>query len=401
MLRDGSKTNIHEARAEDMSNIRYDRHISLPQVGLEGQKKLNSSSVLCIGAGGLGSPVLMYLAAAGVGKIGIIDFDVVDLSNLQRQIIHSEDELGSKKIDSAKKRLLDLNSEIEIVTFDDMLTPENAISILENWDVIIDGTDNLPTRYLVDDATRILQKPWVYGSIYRFEGQVSVFNFNGGPCYRDLFPNPPEPNMVPSCSEGGVLGILPGVIGSLQATEAIKIILGIGNTLSGVLLLYNSLDMSFRKLKFSEQESVKKPASLDSTIDMFEKFCIISPNEDEESVNKHGAGGNENMFNRLSVQDFIDKKKSGWNPYFIDVRSDLEYASVKIKSIDIQVPHEDITSIMADIPNDRDIVIHCKSGMRSQMACMLLNNAGIDASRLHNLEGGIMAYSQLVPDDIE
>lgn len=401
MLRDGLRTNTLELRAEDMSNIRYDRHISLPQVGLEGQKQLNSSSVLCIGAGGLGSPVLMYLAAAGVGKIGIIDFDVVDLSNLQRQIIHSESELGSKKIESARKRLNQINSEVEIVTFEEMLNPENAMAILESWDVIVDGTDNLPTRYLVDDATRMLGKPWVYGSIYRFEGQVSVFNLNGGPCYRDLFPEPPEPNMVPSCSEGGVLGILPGVIGSLQATEAIKIILGIGETLSGVLLLYNSLEMSFRKLNFSEQKSVQKPESLEDSHQMFEKYCILPADSKQQSVNKPQTSGGDYMFNRLTVQDFVAKKKSGWNPFFIDVRSNQEYSSVRIKSIDKQIPHEEILSILGDIPESGDIVIHCKSGMRSQMACMLLNNAGVDSSRLHNLEGGIMAYSQVAPEDIE
>lgn len=401
MLRDGLRTNTLELRAEDMSNIRYDRHISLPQVGLEGQKQLNSSSVLCIGAGGLGSPVLMYLAAAGVGKIGIIDFDVVDLSNLQRQIIHSESELGSKKIESARKRLNQINSEVEIVTFEEMLNPENAMTILESWDVIVDGTDNLPTRYLVDDATRMLGKPWVYGSIYRFEGQVSVFNLNGGPCYRDLFPEPPEPNMVPSCSEGGVLGILPGVIGSLQATEAIKIILGIGETLSGVLLLYNSLEMSFRKLNFSEQKSVQKPESLEDSHQMFEKYCILPADSKQQSVNKPQTSGGDYMFNRLTVQDFVAKKKSGWNPFFIDVRSNQEHSSVRIKSIDKQIPHEEILSILGDIPESGDIVIHCKSGMRSQMACMLLNNAGVDSSRLHNLEGGIMAYSQVAPEDIE
>ena len=383
-----------------MSNLRYDRHISLPQVGLDGQRKLNESSVLCIGAGGLGSPILMYLTAAGIGRIGIVDFDEVDLSNLQRQILHSEDEVGSKKVQSAKHRLQQLNSEVEIETYEEMLTAQNAKSIIEGWDLVIDGTDNLPTRYLVDDCCRLLDKPWVYGSIYRFEGQVSVFNYNNGPCYRDLFPTPPPPNSVPSCAEGGVLGILPGVIGSIQATEAIKMILGIGDVLSGRLLIYNSLEMSFRLLNFKKDEEMKKPSNLEESGKLFEEFCII-PKVETESVNTQSAGTEDMMFKRIDAGEFIDKRENGWNPFFLDVRSEKEYSSARITTIDKQIEHLQILSIKDELPKDREIVIHCHSGMRSQLACMLLIENGFDADKLYNLEGGIVAYSQLKPEEIE
>ena len=256
---------------------RYARHISLPDVGVEGQQKIDESKVLVIGAGGLASPVLLYLAAAGVGEIGIIDDDIVDLSNLQRQIVHSEAEIGKLKVESAKQRIASINSSVKITTWNVRLTPDNAQDICSNWDLIIDGTDNIPTRYLVDDICMIIGIPWVYGSIYRFEGQVSVFNYQDGPCYRDLFPEPPPANLIPSCADGGVFGVLPGIIGSLQATEAIKIILNRGQILTGKLLVYDAEAMSFRTLKYGKDESTKP--NLPEVRKMFEDsgWCQTTP----------------------------------------------------------------------------------------------------------------------------
>ena len=378
---------------------RYARHISLPDVGIKGQRLINKSRILVIGAGGLGSPVLLYLAAAGVGEIGIIDDDLVDLSNLQRQIIHAESNIGSSKVESAKAQILSINSTIKITTWNARLSPDNAQEILAGWDIVIDGTDNIPTRYLVDDICKINQIPWIYGSIYRFEGQASVFNFEGGPCYRDLFPEPPPSNAIPSCAEGGVFGVLPGVIGSIQATEAIKIIINKGQSLSGKLLIYDAESMTFKSLTYSKSDESKP--NLDEVRKMFEDngWCEKIPNSDGE-IDEPASTGN-NMFNHLSVTEYQEKKANGWQPFLIDVRSDAEYQQKRVSFTDLQVPHEEILTRVNEIPKGRDIILLCRSGMRSQMAAMFLAQEGYDSQKLYNLDGGIIAWSKQVPSDIE
>ena len=378
---------------------RYARHISLPDVGIEGQRLINKSRILVIGAGGLGSPVLLYLAAAGVGEIGIIDDDLVDLSNLQRQIIHAESNIGTSKVESARAQILSINSTIKITTWNTRLSPDNAQEILAGWDIVIDGTDNIPTRYLVDDICKINQIPWIYGSIYRFEGQASVFNFEGGPCYRDLFPEPPPSNAIPSCAEGGVFGVLPGVIGSIQATEAIKIIINKGQSLSGKLLIYDAESMTFKSLTYSK--NVDSKPNLEEVRKMFvdSGWCEKIPNSDGE-IDEPASAGN-NMFHHLSVTEYQEKKANGWQPFLIDVRSDAEYQQKRVSFTDLQVPHEEILTRVNEIPKDREIILLCRSGMRSQMAAMFLAQDGYDSQKLYNLDGGIIAWSNQLPSDIE
>ncbi len=378
---------------------RYARHVSLPDVGIEGQQLINKSRILVVGAGGLGSPVLLYLAAAGVGEIGIIDDDLVDMSNLQRQIIHAESDVGSSKVESAKAQILSINSSIKVTTWNTRLSPDNAHAILTGWDIVVDGTDNIPTRYLVDDVCKINEIPWIYGSIYRFEGQASVFNFKGGPCYRDLFPEPPPSNAIPSCAEGGVFGVLPGVIGSIQATEAIKIIINKGQSLSGKLLIYDADSMTFKSLKYSKNGESKP--NLEEVREMFEDngWCEKVPNSDGE-IDEPASTGND-MFNHLSVAQYQEKKANGWKPFLIDVRSDAEYQQKRVSFTDLQVPHEEILSRVNNIPKDHDIILLCRSGMRSQMAAMYLAQGGYDSQKLYNLDGGIIAWSKLLPSDIE
>ena len=377
---------------------RYARHISLPDVGIEGQRLINKSRILVIGAGGLGSPVLLYLAAAGVGEIGIIDDDIVDLSNLQRQIIHAESNIGTSKVESAKAQILSINSTIKVTTWNTRLSPDNAQEILTGWDIVIDGTDNIPTRYLVDDICKLNQIPWIYGSIYRFEGQASVFNFEGGPCYRDLFPEPPPSNSIPSCAEGGVFGVLPGVIGSIQATEAIKIIINKGQSLSGKLLIYDAESMTFKSLKYSK--NVDSKPNLEEVRKMFvdSGWCEKIPNSDGE-IDEPASAGNI-MFHHLSVTEYQERKAKGWQPFLIDVRSNAEYQQKRVSFTDLQVPHEEILTMVNDIPKDRDIILLCRSGMRSQMAAMFLAQDGYNSQKLYNLDGGIMAWSKQVPNDI-
>ena len=378
---------------------RYARHISLPDVGIEGQRLINKSRILVIGAGGLGSPVLLYLAAAGVGEIGIIDDDIVDLSNLQRQIIHAESNIGTSKVESAKAQILSINSTIKVTTWNTRLSPDNAQEILTGWDIVIDGTDNIPTRYLVDDICKLNQIPWIYGSIYRFEGQASVFNFEGGPCYRDLFPEPPPSNSIPSCAEGGVFGVLPGVIGSIQATEAIKIIINKGQSLSGKLLIYDAESMTFKSLKYSK--NVDSKPNLEEVRKMFvdSGWCEKIPNSDGE-IDEPASAGNI-MFHHLSVTEYQERKAKGWQPFLIDVRSNAEYQQKRVSFTDLQVPHEEILTMVNDIPKDRDIILLCRSGMRSQMAAMFLAQDGYNSQKLYNLDGGIMAWSNQLPSDIE
>ena len=358
---------------------RFSRHLILEDVGLEGQEKLKRSSVLCVGTGGLGSPLLLYLSAAGVGKIGIIDFDRVDASNLQRQVLHSTSTVGELKVDSAKRRLQDLNPFTTYETFDVALTRENALDIFKDYDVIVDGTDNYATRYLVNDACVLLGKPNVYGSIFLFEGQATVFNYKGGPNYRDLYPEPPPPGLVPSCAEAGVLGVLPGVIGTIQATETIKIILDKGETLSGRLLLYSALDMRFKELKVKADPQAKPITEL---VD-YAYFCGVQENPDENI---------EDTFHRISVQQAAQRQAAGWQPFVLDVRKPAEAKIVALDFADRLQPHDQIEAIIKELPRDRDILIHCKMGGRSAKACQVLAQAGFE--NLFNLEGGITSWAK-------
>jgi adenylyltransferase/sulfurtransferase len=387
---------------------RHARHIALPQVGLKGQQKLADASVLVVGAGGLGSPALLYLAAAGIGKIGIIDDDVVDISNLQRQIIHDTNKVNESKSKSAMKSINALDPSIQVISIEDRLNPDNALEILQQgWDVLIDGTDNIPTRYLIDDACTILGIPWVYGSILRFEGQVTVFNNNDGPCYRDLFPEAPPADAVPNCEEGGVLGVLPGVIGSIQATEAIKIILEIGESLSGRLLIYDAERMDFNILKYSKSVDREPVVDLKMVTEMFEssQWCRTSTNridiDNGQEVQKGKAILGEIMYTEISMSEVLQKKENGWSPFILDVRSEMEYEQARLTTVDLNVDHGQVQTIMNDLPTDRDILVHCKGGMRSKMAIMLLTQSGFDSSRLFNLSGGIMAWQAAKPDEIE
>ncbi|BDA40239.1 molybdopterin-synthase adenylyltransferase MoeB [Candidatus Atelocyanobacterium thalassae] len=370
---------------------RYSRHIILPEVGLEGQKKLKAASVVCIGTGGLGSPLLLYLAAAGIGHIGIVDFDVVDSSNLQRQIIHSTSWVGKLKIESAKNRILEINPTCQVDLYKNRLSSENAIEILKPYDVVVDGTDNFPTRYLINDACVLLNKPNVYGSIFRFEGQATVFNYKGGPNYRDLFPEPPPPGMVPSCAEGGVLGVLPGIIGTIQATETIKIILGSNNTLSGRLLLYNAWDMTFRELRLRRNPNL--PA-IDKLID-YEEFCSIP----------HGSivkPKDNTMIPEITVQDLkklMDLESGSF--VLIDVRNINEYEIAYISG-SVLIPLtsiEDGTKIpqIKNLIKNKRLIVHCKMGGRSIKALKTLEKFDIIGT---NLKGGINAWSQEVDTSI-
>ena len=376
---------------------RHARHLVLPNVGLEGQEKLASARVLVIGAGGLGSPVLLYLAAAGIGTIGIVDDDVVDISNLQRQIIHRTEDVGSKKVDSARARLLALDPNIKVEVYPNRLNPENAISVLKGWDVVVDGTDNIPTRYLIDDACHLLSIPWVYGSIHRFEGQVSVFSTEQSRCYRDLFPEAPPAGALQNCADAGVFGVLPGVVGSIQATEVIKQILRLETNLVGSLLLYDALEMSTRMLRFEALESRQKIEDLSLVQQLFDDplYCMPSNKQIDE-----GSLDGRNMMQSIDVASVKAKQSEGWKPFIIDVRSEEELDQIRLNSFDLHAVHDVIASHSNEVPEEGDIVVICRSGMRSQMAIMFLTQAGIDANRLYNLDGGIMAWSQIAPEDV-
>jgi molybdopterin/thiamine biosynthesis adenylyltransferase/rhodanese-related sulfurtransferase len=376
---------------------RHARHLVLPNVGHEGQEKLASARVLVIGAGGLGSPVLLYLAAAGIGTIGIVDDDVVDISNLQRQIIHRTEDVGLKKVDSARARLLALDPNIKVEVYPNRLNPENALNVLEGWDVVVDGTDNIPTRYLIDDACHLLSIPWVYGSIHRFEGQVSVFSTEQSRCYRDLFPEAPPAGALQNCADAGVFGVLPGVVGSIQATEVIKRILGLETNLVGALLLYDALEMSTRMLRFEALESRQKIDDLSLVQQLFDDpiYCMPSNKQIDE-----GTLDGRGMMQSIDVASVKAKQSEGWKPFIIDVRSAEELDQIRLNSFDLHAVHDVIASHSNEVPEEGDIVVICRSGMRSQMAIMFLTQAGIDANRLYNLDGGIMAWSQIAPEDV-
>jgi adenylyltransferase/sulfurtransferase len=367
---------------------RYSRHLILPEVGMEGQQKLKAASVLCVGTGGLGSPLLLYLAAAGVGRIGIVDFDVVDASNLQRQIIHGTSTVGKPKVISARDRILDVNPNVTVELYEEPFTSENALRIGANYDVIVDGTDNFPTRYLVNDACVLLGKPNVYGSIFRFEGQASVFNYQGGPNYRDLYPEPPPPGLVPSCAEGGVLGVLPGIVGTIQATETIKILLGIGTSLSGRLLLFDALNMSFRELKLRRDPEAP---TIEALID-YDQFCGV-PKAPNNLPREEAPVIQSETFGRISVEDAARRLREGWKPFVLDVRNDAEAAIVRFPFADALIPHTEVGNRLADVPKDREILVHCKLGGRSSQAAAVLAANGY---RVTNLEGGIVAWAKQI-----
>ena len=363
---------------------RYSRHLIMPEVGMTGQRKLKEGSVLCVGAGGLGSPLLLYLAAAGVGHIGVVDFDVVDESNLQRQIIHGASTLGLSKLESAKRRMLDLNPYIDVTGYAAPLTSINALAIMRDYDVIVDGTDNFQTRYLTNDACVLLGKPNVYGSIFRFEGQASVFYAKRGPCYRCLFPEPPPPGLVPSCAEGGVLGVLPGIIGTIQATEAVKLIIGQGEPLIGRLLLYDALEMSFTTLKLRQNPDCvvcSDHPTVTQLID-YDQFCGVAPHTVEVEP------GLEITAQALQAQ----LAHAGEDLIVLDVREPHEWA---ISHLDFArlIPRNDLPEHLPEFDQTKDYVLHCKSGARSLEAARLMKAAGF---RVKSLRGGINAWAREV-----
>ncbi len=363
---------------------RYSRHLLIPDVGLEGQKKLKAASVLVVGTGGLGSPVALYLAAAGVGRIGLVDYDIVDFSNLQRQVIHGESSLGDLKVNSARKRMLDLNPDIQIDVYNEVINSENAFRIAEPYEIIVDGTDNFPTRYLINDLCVLTGKINVYGSIFRFDGQVSVFAAEGGPCYRCLFPEPPPPGLVPSCAEGGVLGVLPGTIGSIQATETLKIILGIGEPLIGRLLLYDALDLSFQTVKLHKNPECKvcgEHPEITGLID-YEEFCGVPAHDHDE-----GSAGEEWD---ITASQLSSRLKENPDLRLIDVREPHEREISNLEGSDL-IPLGQFAARLNELDSAEELVLFCKAGTRSTRALEILASAGF--KKVKNLKGGINAWA--------
>ena len=368
--------------------LRYSRHLIMPEVGMEGQQKLKAAKVLCIGAGGLGSPLALYLTAAGVGTLGIVDFDVVDYTNLQRQIIHTTADVGRKKLDSAADKLKAINPFLNLRTFDTKLTSANALELFREFDIVADGTDNFPTRYLVNDACVLTGKPNVYGSIFRFEGQASVFATEDGPCYRCLYPEPPPPGLVPSCAEGGVLGILPGLVGVIQATETIKLILGQGDSLVGRLLLVDALGMKFRELKLRKNPDCPACGThriITKLID-YDQFCGI------RGVEAVPAGGAEGKMAEISVEELKKKIDNKENIFILDVREPHEYQICNLSGY--LIPLGDLPKRVGELDSSREIVAHCKMGGRSAKAVAFLQQAGF--KKVSNLTGGITAWADRV-----
>ena len=383
-------TVLPELTPDDLS--RYSRHLILPEVGMEGQRKLKAASVLCVGTGGLGSPLAFYLAAAGIGTLGLVDFDVVDASNLQRQIIHSTKDIGRKKLDSAAEKLTALNPALNVVKHETMLSSANALEILKDYDIVADGTDNFPTRYLVNDASVLLRKPNAYASIFRFEGQASVFGMEEGPCYRCLYPEPPPPGLVPSCAEGGVLGILPGLLGVIQATEVIKLILGKGDPLIGRLLLVDALGMRFRELKLRKNPECPvcgDNPTVKELID-YQQFCGILPESKEEKAVKNGIP-------QITVRELKRRRDAGETVFLLDVREPYEYQIAQIGGT--LIPQNDVPQRLNEIPRDREIIVQCRSGARSQKIAELLKQSGY--SQVVNLAGGILAWSDEIDPKVQ
>jgi adenylyltransferase/sulfurtransferase len=381
---------LPELTTDELS--RYSRHLILPEVGMQGQRKLKAARVLCVGTGGLGSPLAFYLAAAGIGTLGLVDFDVVDLSNLQRQIIHSTRDIGRKKLDSAAEKLTALNPALNVVKHETMLTSANALDILKDYDIVADGTDNFPTRYLVNDACVLLGKPNVYGSIFRFEGQASVFATEAGPCYRCLYPEPPPPGLVPSCAEGGVLGILPGLVGVIQATEVLNLILGAGEPLIGRLLLVDALAMRFRELKLRKNPEcpVCGPHPTVTQLIDYQQFCGIVPETKEEKTVKNGIP-------QLTVKELKQRIDAVQDVQLIDVREPYEFQIAHIGGK--LVPQNEVPNRLAEIDRSREVVVHCRSGARSQKIAEFLKQSGYP--QVVNLAGGILAWSDEIDPKIQ
>jgi len=378
----GVNGNVELSHAEI---LRYSRHLLIPEVGLAGQKKLKAASVLVIGTGGLGSPVALYLAAAGVGRIGLVDYDVVDASNLQRQVIHGTSRIGVLKVESARQRMLDVNPDIQVEAYNEPFTSENAMRIAQDYDVLIDGTDNFPTRYLTNDVCVLLGKPNVYGSIFRFDGQVSVFDARRGPCYRCLFPEPPPPGLVPSCAEGGVLGVLPGTIGTLQATEALKLILDVGDPMIGRLLLYNALDTSFDFVTLYKNPDCKvcgREPEITELID-YEAFCGVPGHDHEEG----SVGGGWD----IEVTELADRLQRGEAIRLLDVREphELEISCLEGATL---IPLGQLAARLSELDSAEEMVVFCKGGTRSARALELLASAGFRKAK--NLKGGINAWAR-------
>jgi adenylyltransferase/sulfurtransferase len=375
---------------------RYSRHLILPEVGMEGQQRLKAAKVLCVGTGGLGSPLALYLAAAGIGTLGLIDFDVVDASNLQRQIIHSTRDIGRKKIDSAQEKLNALNPALDVVKHDTMLTSANALEIFAQYDIIADGTDNFQTRYLVNDACVLLKKPNAYGSIFRFEGQASVFATEEGPCYRCLYPEPPPPGLVPSCAEGGVLGILPGLVGVIQATEVIKLILGKGEPLIGRLLLVDALTMRFRELKLRKNPDCPVCGANPTVTELidYNQFCGIAPEPAQAAQVKNGIP-------QISVRELktrLDKKEiNNDNFLLLDVREPYEFQIAQIGGK--LIPQNDVPHRLSELNPEQEILVHCRSGARSQKIAELLKANGFQ--KVSNVAGGILAWSDEIDPTVQ
>ena len=386
----GQAGTLEKVRLSNEEVLRYSRHLIMPEVGMEGQLKLKQAKVLLIGAGGLGSPLSLYLAAAGVGKIGMVDFDVVDFTNLQRQIVHSTADVGRPKLDSAGDRLRGMNPNIEIIPHETALTSANALDLFRDYDIIADGTDNFPTRYLVNDACVLLGKPNVYGSIFRFEGQASVFAAKDGPCYRCLYPEPPPPGLVPSCAEGGVLGILPGLVGVIQATEVIKLILGSGNPLIGRLLLVDALEMKFRELKLRKNPECPicgPHRTIHALID-YDQFCGIHP----EPPPSPGLTEYE-----ISVTELKQRMDRGDDFVLIDVREPHEAEICTIPGARL-IPKGTVPARVHELNSADEFVIHCKSGKRSADIVDFLRKAGF--RKVKNLRGGILAWSDEVDPSV-
>jgi len=366
---------------------RYSRHLIMPEVGLEGQRRLKAARVLCVGAGGLGSPSSLYLTAAGVGTIGLVDFDTVDESNLQRQILYAQSDVGRPKLEAAAERLRGMNPGVRVVTHETALTSANALDVFRDYDVIVDGADNFPTRYLVNDACVLLGKPNAYGSIFRFDGQASVFGTPGGPCYRCLYPEPPPPGLVPSCAEGGVLGVLPGIIGTIQATEAIKLIIGAGETLAGRLLLFDALAMDFRTLKLQRDPDCPVCGDAPTVTELidYDQFCGVTP---------HANAGALPAELETTVVDLKARLDGGDGTWVLDVREPHEYDICRIEGSTL-IPLGDLPKRLAELPDDgRPIVVHCKSGVRSAKAVRLLREQGFGTAT--NLKGGILEWIRTV-----
>jgi molybdopterin/thiamine biosynthesis adenylyltransferase/rhodanese-related sulfurtransferase len=369
--------------------LRYSRHLIMPEVGMDGQLKLKQASVLLVGAGGLGAPLGLYLAAAGIGRIGMVDFDVVDFTNLQRQVIHGTKDVGRKKLDSAFDSMRDINPFVELKGYDTALSSENAFGIFKDYDYVVDGTDNFPTRYLVNDACVLLKKPNVYGSIFRFEGQATVFAYEGGPCYRCLYPEPPPPGLVPSCAEGGVLGILPGIIGLIQATETVKLILGAGQSLVGRLLLYDALGMKFRELKLRRNPECPvcgDHPTITKLID-YQEFCGIPAHPAEPAP----------VTGEIDVAEVKARRDRGDSFVLLDVREPHEYQIARIPDTRL-IPLGDLPKRLNELNQNDEFVVHCKSGMRSAKAVDLMKQSGF--KKVRNMTGGILAWSDKIDPSV-